>query len=106
MVDWNIIFNFVLNGTISGIPVIGFSIFSFILGFVIGYLLRRLIRLALLVGFIVIIASYLGFINVSEIKSMAQRYGPDIISYLAFIIGIIPMSLGLIIGLILGFLYG
>ncbi|MEM3833023.1 MAG: hypothetical protein QW128_05440 [Thermoprotei archaeon] len=106
MVDWSAIYNFVLNGTISGIPVAGFSLFSFVLGLVIGYLLRRLIKLALLVGFIVIIAGYLGFINVSEVKSMALKYGPDIISYLALIIGIIPTSLGLIIGLIIGFVYG
>ncbi len=106
MVDWGAVSNFVLNGTISGIPVAGFSLFSFILGLAIGYLLRKLIKLALLVGFIVIIASYLGFINVSEVKSMAQKYGPDIISYLALIIGIIPVSLGLIIGLVIGFFYG
>ncbi|MGB9729047.1 MAG: hypothetical protein ACP5GU_02110 [Thermoprotei archaeon] len=106
MVDWGTISNFVLNGTISGIPVAGFSLFSFILGLVIGYLLRRLIKLALLVGFIVILASYLGFINVSEVKNMAQKYGPDIISYLALIIGIIPVSLGLVIGLVIGFFYG
>jgi uncharacterized membrane protein (Fun14 family) len=106
MVDWSVIWNFIVNGSISGIPVAGFTLFSFILGLMIGYLLRRLVKLALLVGFIVVLASYLGFINVSEIKNIAEKYGTEVISYIAFFIGILPLSIGLVIGLIIGFLFG
>lgn len=106
MVDWSVIWNFIINGSISGIPVAGFTLFSFMLGLIIGYLLRKLVKLALLIGFIVILASYLGFINVSEVKSIAERYGTEIISYIALFVGIIPLSIGLIIGLIIGFLFG
>jgi len=106
MVDWSAIWNFIINGSISGIPVTGFTLFSFMLGLIIGYLLRKLVKLALLVGFIIILASYLGFINASEVKNIATQYGPEIISYIAFFVGILPLSIGLIIGLIIGFLFG
>ncbi len=106
MVDWGAVWNFIINGAISGIPVAGFTLSSFILGLVIGYLLRKLVKLALLIGFIVILASYLGFINASEVKNVAIKYGPEIISYIAFFVGILPLGIGLIVGLIIGFLYG
>lgn len=102
------LFGFIFSGNISGIPTIIIMIVPFIVGGIIGFLIKKFFKLLLILTIIVFISSYLGFftINLSTLKTIAETYGAQVIHYGTILIGILPIGLGLIAGLIIGFLLG
>ena len=82
--------------------------FPFVLGLVVGFLVKRLLKIALIAGVIIALVSYFGFLNLSigSLKDLAVKYGPLTFQYAALLLGILPLSIGLIIGLVIGFLFG
>ena len=102
------LFGFIFSGNISGIPTIIIMIVPFIVGGIIGFLIKKFFKLLLILTIIVFISSYLGFftINLSTLKTIAETYGAQVIHYGTILIGILPIGLGLIAGLVIGFLLG
>jgi uncharacterized membrane protein (Fun14 family) len=101
------IFNFITMGNIAGIsPLIVIAI-TFVIGVIIGYIARKFLKIAIIAAIILIIISYLGFFGLSlnSLKTAAETYGPMVIQLCAFLVGILPISLGLIVGLIVGFIF-
>ena len=82
--------------------------FPFVLGLAIGFLVKRLLKIAIIAGIIISLVSYFGFLNLSvgSLKDLAVKYGPLTFQYAALLLGILPLSIGLIIGLVIGFLFG
>ena len=82
--------------------------FPFVLGLAIGFLVKRLLKIAIIAGIIIALVSYFGFLNLSigSLKDLAVRYGPVVFQYGALLLGILPLSIGLIIGLVIGFIFG
>jgi uncharacterized membrane protein (Fun14 family) len=82
--------------------------FPFVLGVAVGFLIKRLLKIALIAGIIIALVSYFGFLNLSfgSLKDLAVKYGPLTFQYAALLLGILPLSIGLIIGLVIGFLFG
>ena len=104
----NELFGFMTSGNIGGIPTIIVMAIPFIIGFFIGFLIKKFFKIIVLVTLITFISSYLGFftINISTLKNIAEIYGPEVIHYGTMLIGILPIGLGLLAGLIIGFLLG
>ena len=102
------LFGFIFSGNISGIPTIIIMIVPFIVGGIIGFLIKKFFKLLLILTIIVFISSYLGFftINLSTLKTIAETYGAQVIHYGTILVGILPIGLGLIAGLVIGFLLG
>lgn len=102
------LFHFLTNGNIFGLPPLVVMIVPFILGLVIGYLVKKFLRIAIIVGIVVVIASYFGFFGLSlaSLKDLADKYGPIALQYGVLLIGILPLSLGFVVGLIIGFIFG
>jgi uncharacterized membrane protein (Fun14 family) len=99
---------FITSGNIAGIPTIVVMTIPFIIGLIIGFLVKKTLKIAIVVGIIVVIVSYLGLFGLSlgALKDVADQYGPATIHYAVLLIGMLPLGLGLIIGLIIGFLFG
>jgi len=97
---------FITNGVIAGIPSILFMIIPFILGLIIGFLLKKALKLAIIAGIIIIALTYFGIFNLSfeGLKDLAITYGPIALHYGVLLLGMLPLSLGLVIGVIIGFL--
>jgi hypothetical protein len=74
------------SGSIGGLPPLALMAFPFVIGLV----------------------SYFGFLGLSfgSLKDLAVKYGPLTFQYAALLLGILPLSIGLIIGLVIGFLFG
>lgn len=101
------IFRFITTGSISGIPTIVIMILPFIIGLIVGYLVHKFLKIAIIAGIILIVVAYLGFFGLSlgALKNLSDKYGPIAIQYGALLIGILPLGIGFIVGLIVGFVF-
>jgi uncharacterized membrane protein (Fun14 family) len=99
---------FITSGSIAGLPPLVVMIIPFIVGLIVGFFLKKVLKIAIIVGIIAVIVSYLGIFGLSldALKNLGTKYGPIAFHYAVLLIGILPLGLGFIIGLILGFIFG
>ncbi len=99
------VIHFLTSGNIGGIPTFVIMLIPFIIGLVIGYLVHKMLKIAIIAAIILVVVSYFGFFGLSlgALKDAAVTYGPIVYQYGILIIGILPLGLGLIVGLIIGF---
>ncbi|HLB99827.1 MAG TPA: hypothetical protein VJL33_00710 [Candidatus Bathyarchaeia archaeon] len=101
------IFNFITSGSIGGLPPIVIMIIPFVIGLIVGYLVHKVLKIAIIAGIILVVVAYFGFfgLNLSALKDIADKYGPIAIQYGTLLIGILPLGLGFIVGLVIGFIF-
>ena len=101
------ILHFITAGSIGGLPPYVIMIIIFVVGLIVGYLIHLFLKIAIVAAIIVFIAAYFGFFGLSlnVLKNDAVQYGPVIYQYGALVIGIIPLSIGFIVGVIIGFVF-
>ena len=99
------VIHFITSGSISGLPPIVLMVIIFVIGLIVGYLIHLFLKIAIIAAIILFVAAYFGFFGLSlnELKNYATQYGSVVYQYGALIIGILPLSIGFIIGLIIGF---
>ena len=99
---------FITSGNIAGIPTIVVMVIPFIIGLIIGFFVKKMLKIAIIAGIVVVIVSYLGLFGLSlgALKDIADKYGPVAVHYGVFLIGMLPLGLGFIVGLIIGFVFG
>jgi uncharacterized membrane protein (Fun14 family) len=99
---------FITSGNIAGIPTIVIMAIPFIIGLIIGFLVKKMLKIAIIAGIIVVIVSYLGLfgLSLSALKDITDRYGPLAVHYGVLLIGMLPLGLGFLVGLIIGFVFG
>ena len=92
----------------SGLPSLAVIAIPLIVGLIIGFVLRKVLKIGIILFVVAIAASYLGFITLASVeqgaKDLATKYGPIAMSYIAVFFGIIPLSIGLMIGIVVGFI--
>ncbi len=100
--------HFITSGSIAGLPPIVIMIIPLILGLIVGYLVHKFLKIAIIAAIILVIVSYLGFFGLSlaTLKDLTTKYGPIAYQYGVLLIGMLPLSIGFTIGLIIGFLFG
>ena len=100
------VFHFITSGSIGGLPPIVLMIIILVAGLIVGYLVHLFLKIAIVAAIILFIVAYFGFFGLSlgSLKSYATTYGPIVYQYGALIIGILPLSIGFIVGLIIGFI--
>jgi uncharacterized membrane protein (Fun14 family) len=101
------IFHFITSGSIGGLPPIVLMIIIFVVGLIVGYLVHLFLKIAIIAAIILFVVAYFGFwgLSLSSLSSYATQYGPIVYQYGALIIGILPLSIGFIIGVIIGFVF-
>ena len=101
------IFGYLTSGSIGGLPPIVIMIIPFVIGLVVGYLVHKILKIAIIAAVILVVVSYLGFFGLSlgALKDLVETYGPIVLHYSALLIGILPLGLGFIVGLIIGFIF-
>lgn len=99
---------FILGGSISGLPTLVVMAVPFLIGLFVGYLAKKLVKIAVIVGLIIAVLAFFGFINLNleGLKDIIARYGPEAIYYAAAVMGVIPLGLGFLVGLAIGFIFG
>ena len=101
------IFNFITSGSIGGLPPFVLMIIIFVIGLIVGYLIHLFLKIAIISAIVLFVVAYFGFfgLSLSTLKNYATQYGPIVYQYGALIIGILPLSIGFIIGVIIGFVF-
>ena len=99
------VLHFITSGSIGGLSPIIIMIIIFVVGLIVGYLVHLFLKIAIIAAIILFVAAYLGFFGLSlgALKNYATQYGSIVYQYGALIIGILPLSIGFIIGLVIGF---
>jgi len=97
-----------ISGSIYGVPTIVIMIIPFIVGLIIGFFIKKILKIMIIVAIIALIASFLGLVSLTSIATelghLASTYGPQVYYYISLVIGVLPLGLGFLIGLIIGFL--
>ena len=101
----NDVIHFITSGTIGGLPTIVVMILPFVIGLIVGYLVNKFLKIAIIAAIVLIVVSYFGFwgLSLGALKDLASKYGPVAYQYGVLLIGMLPLGLGFIIGLIIGF---
>jgi len=101
------IFGFITSGSIGGIPPIVVMIIPFIIGLIVGFFIKKMFKIAIIAAIILVVVSYLGFFGLSlaALSDIADKYGPIAIQYGVLLMGMLPLGLGLLVGLIIGFIF-
>jgi uncharacterized membrane protein (Fun14 family) len=101
------IFGFITSGSIGGLPPIVVMIIPFVIGLVVGYFVHKMLKIAIIAAIILVVVSYFGFFGLSlgALTDLADKYGPIAIQYGVLLMGMLPLGLGLIVGLIIGFIF-
>ncbi len=103
----NDVISFITSGSIGGLPPILVMIIPLVLGLVVGYLAHKMLKIAIIAAIILVVVSYFGFFGLSlgALKNLSDMYGPIVIQYGTLLIGILPLGIGFIVGLIIGFIF-
>jgi uncharacterized membrane protein (Fun14 family) len=82
-------------------------ILIFVAGVIVGYLIHLFLEIAIIAAIVLFVVAYFGFfgLSLSALKNYATQYGSIIYQYGALIIGLLPLTIGFIIGLIIGFVF-
>ncbi len=102
------IINFITKGTVIGLPTIVFMAIPFIVGLIVGFLVKKFLKWAIIAAVIVFVLAYFGVWGLSfgKLTDWAKIYGPLALHEAILIVGILPLGIGFIIGLIIGFIFG
>jgi hypothetical protein len=99
---------FIGEGNIAGLPPLVVMAIPLILGLIVGFLIKKTLKKAIIAGIIIAVVTYFGLFSLSlgGLKDIVSQYGPLSVHYLVLLLGMLPLSVGLIIGLFIGFLFG
>lgn len=97
-----------ISGSIGGLPTIAVMAIPFIVGLVVGFLIKKVLKWAIIAGIIVVVVAYFGFFGLSlnTLGGLVEQYGPIAAQEAILLFGMLPLGIGFILGLILGFIFG
>ncbi len=97
-----------ITQNIAGVPTLVWMAIPFIIGLIVGWLIKKVLKIAIIAAVVVFIIAYFGFfgLSLSGLGKLAEDYGPIALQWAVLLFGILPLSIGFIIGIILGFIFG
>jgi hypothetical protein len=93
-----------VTSNLGGIPTLVFMAIPFIIGLIIGFFIKKALKWAIIAAVILIIATYFGFFGLTW--GTLGNVGMDVIQGGILLFGMLPLGIGFVIGLILGFIFG
>jgi uncharacterized membrane protein (Fun14 family) len=98
-----------MSGNIGSLPSLLVMAIPLIVGLVLGFIIKRVLKIGLILAAVALVAVFFGFISwgglTGEVQTLVTKYGPMAQSYASLFFGIIPLSIGLVIGFLLGFIF-
>ena len=74
-------------------------------GLIVGFLIHKFLKIAIIAAVLVAVAAYVGVftLNLGAMKDLSDKYGPVAVQYGTILIGLLPLGIGFIVGLVIGF---
>jgi len=101
------IFGFITSGSLFGLPPIVVMIIPFVIGLIVGFLFKKMLKIAIIAAIILVVVAYFGFFGLSlgALKNLSDTYGPIAIQYGILLMGMLPLGIGLVVGVVIGFIF-
>jgi hypothetical protein len=96
------VIHFITNGSLGGLPPLVVIFLPFIIGLTVGFFAIKFLKLALIVILVLAVVIFFGLYSVN-IPALEQ-YGSSALAYVAILVGLLPLSIGFIIGAIVSFI--
>ena len=97
-----------ITGNLGGVPTLVIMAIPLVIGLIVGYLVKKFLKFAIIAAIIVVVVAYFGFFGLSftVLKDLADKYGPLAVQEAILLFGMLPLGIGFIIGVIIGFIVG
>lgn len=105
----SIIMEIITKETLFGLPTIVSMFGVFIIGLIIGILFRKALKWGIVLVIIAGVGLYFGVVSwgfIGRVANYLMDYGSKAIQYAAVVCGVLPLGLGLVVGLIIGIMRG
>jgi uncharacterized membrane protein (Fun14 family) len=93
-----------IGGSLGGLPTVVIMAIPFIVGIVVGFLVKKVLKWAIIGFIIVVILAYFGVWGLSF--NTLWTWGAVALPLAIAVVGLLPLTIGFVIGLILGFVFG
>jgi hypothetical protein len=102
---WSDIFGYISNNIGTSLLLMAVP---FIIGLVVGFFVKKLLKIAIIAAVILVILAYFGIFGLSfgTLGAWAVAGGGAALAGGMLLFGVLPLGIGFIIGLILGFIFG
>jgi hypothetical protein len=97
-----------VTSNLGGVPTLIVMAIPFIIGLIVGFFIKKILKIAIIAAIILIIVAYFGLFGLSlnTLGGHFLTYGGAAIAGGLLLFGMLPLGIGFIIGLILGFIFG
>jgi hypothetical protein len=104
---WSDLFGLV-GGSLGGIPTLVIMAIPFIIGLIVGFFIKKLLKIAIIAAVILIIVAFFGLfgLSLSSLPGIFVTAGAAAVGGALLIFGFLPLTIGFVIGVILGFIFG
>jgi uncharacterized membrane protein (Fun14 family) len=93
-----------IGGSLGGLPTIVIMAIPFIIGIVVGFLAKKFLKWAIIGFIILVVLAYFGVWGLSF--GTLATWGTVAFQLAIVVVGLLPLTIGFVIGLILGFVFG
>ena len=93
-----------VTSNLGGVPTLLVMAVPFIIGLIIGFFIKKALKIAIIAAIILVVATYFGFFGLTW--ATLGNVGMDVIQGGILLFGMLPLSIGLVIGVIIGFIFG
>jgi hypothetical protein len=102
---WSDMFGYISSNL--GMSIVIMAI-PFIIGLIVGFFIKKLLKIAIIAAVILIVLAYFGIFGLSfnTLGDWAVAGGAAALAGGMLLFGVLPLGIGFIIGLILGFIFG
>ena len=101
---WSDLFGYIGNNLVMSIVLMAVP---FIIGIIVGFFIKKLLKLAIIAAIILIILAYFGIFGLSfnTLGEWAVAGGAAALAGGLLLFGVLPLGIGFVIGLVLGFIF-
>lgn len=101
---WSDLFGYIGNNLVMSIVLMAVP---FIIGIIVGFFIKKLLKLGIIAAIILIILAYFGIFGLSfnTLGEWAVAGGAAALAGGLLLFGVLPLGIGFVIGLVLGFIF-
>jgi hypothetical protein len=102
------IVQFITNGSVLGLPVMGVMTIPLVLGIILGYFTMKFVKILVIAAVVMAAATFFGLysLDIPAMQQMVQLFGSLGMAIGSLLLGTAPLSVGLVIGVIIGIILG